>query len=129
MACRPRPRRSGPAGICSWPVPYLGRQPQLDQITAWCRDPAGMPLLLLRGGGGSGKTRLGREACVRMLVSGWDAGLADDRRSGAATGRLERLTLLVVDDADLRTPLIGGLVDYLRWDDAGPPISGVRRSA
>jgi tetratricopeptide (TPR) repeat protein len=104
-------------------VPYLGRQPQLDQITAWCRDQAGMPLLLLlRGGGGSGKTRLGREACVRMLVSGWDAGLADDRRHGAATGRLERPTLLVVDDADLRTPLIGGLVDYLRWDDAGPPV-------
>jgi tetratricopeptide (TPR) repeat protein len=103
-------------------VPYLGRQPQLDQITAWCRDPAGMPLMLLRGGGGSGKTRLGREACVRMLVSGWDAGLADDRRNGAATGRLERPTLLVVDDADLRTPLIGGLVDYLRRDDAGPPV-------
>jgi hypothetical protein len=104
-------------------VPFLGRQAVLDQITGWCQDPAGRPVLLATGGGGSGKTRLGREACVRMLVAGWDAGLADDqRRDGAATDRLARPTLLVVDDADLRTALISALVDYLRWDDAGPPV-------
>ena len=104
-------------------VPFLGREPVLDQITGWCQDPAGTPVLLVTGGGGSGKTRLGREACVQMLVAGWDAGLADDqRRDGAATDRLERPTLLVVDDADLRTGLISALVDYLRWDDAGPPV-------
>ncbi len=79
-------------------------------------------MLLVTGGGGSGKTRLGREACVQMLVAGWDAGLADDRRrDGAAMDRLARRTLLVVDDADLRTGLIAALVEYLRWDDAGPP--------
>ena len=67
-------------------VPFLGRQPLLDRITGWCQDPAGRPVLLVTGGGGSGKTRLGREACVQMLVAGWDAGLADDqRRDGAAT--------------------------------------------
>ena len=95
----------------------------------WIRSPAGArdrparPVLLVTGGGGSGKTRLGREACVQMLVAGWDAGLADDqRRDGAATDRLARPTLLVVDDADLRTGLISALVDYLRWDDAGPPV-------
>ena len=104
-------------------VPFLGREPVLDQITGWCQDPAGKPVLLVTGGGGSGKTRLGREACVQMLVAGWDAGLADDqRRDGAATDRLQRPTLLVVDDADLRTGLIAALVDYLRWDDAGPPV-------
>ena len=104
-------------------VPFLGRQAVLDQITGWCQDPAGRPVLLVTGGGGSGKTRLGREACVQMLVAGWDAGLADDqRRDGAATDRLQRPTLLVVDDADLRTGLIAALVDYLRWDDAGPPV-------
>ena len=105
-------------------VPFLGRQPVLDQVTGWCQDPAGKPVLLVTGGGGSGKTRLGREACVQMLVAGWDAGLADDRRrDGAATDRLQRPTLLVVDDADLRTGLISALVDYLRWDDAGPPAA------
>ena len=104
-------------------VPFLGRQPVLDQITGWCQGPDGRPVLLVTGGGGSGKTRLGREACVQMLVAGWDAGLADDkRRGGAATTRLQRPTLLVVDDADLHTGLISGLVDYLRWDDAGPPV-------
>jgi len=104
-------------------VPFLGREAELDQVTGWCRDPAGRPVLLVTGSGGSGKTRLGREACVRMLVAGWDAGLADDqRRVGAATDRLQRPTLLVVDDADLRTGLIAALVGYLRWDDAGPPM-------
>ena len=58
-----------------------------------------------------------------MLVAGWDAGLADDtRRDGLATDRLARPTLLVVDDADLRTGLIAALVEYLRWDEAGPPV-------
>ena len=105
-------------------VPFLGRQSVLDQITSWCQGPPGTPVLLVTGGGGSGKTRLGREACVQMLVAGWDAGLADDtRRDGAATDRLRRPTLLVVDDADLRTGLISALVDYLRWDDAGPPVA------
>ena len=105
-------------------VPFLGRQLLLDRITGWCQDPAGLPVLLVTGGGGSGKTRLGREACVQMLAAGWDAGLADDRRrDGAATDRLQRPTLLVVDDADLRTGLISALVEYLRWDDAGPPVA------
>ncbi len=104
-------------------VPFLGRQSLLDQITGWCQDPSGRPLLLVTGGGGSGKTRLGCEACVRMLVAGWDAGLADDqRRDGAATDRLQRPALLVIDDADLRTGMIAALVGYLRRDDAGPEV-------
>ena len=126
---RPVSRRFGPAlpsllrpehGL----VPFLGRQALLDRVTGWCQDPAtDRPLLLVTGGGGSGKTRLGREACVQMLLAGWDAGLADDqRRDGTATTRLQRPTLLVVDDADLRTGLISALVGYLRWDDAGPPV-------
>ena len=58
-----------------------------------------------------------------MLVAGWDAGPADDqRRDGAATTELQRPTLLVIDDADLRTGLISALVDYLKQDDAGPEV-------
>ena len=104
-------------------VPFLGRQPLLEQITGWCQSSTDRPLLLVTGGGGSGKTRLGREACVQMLVAGWDAGLADDRRrDGAAVDRLQRPTLLVIDDADLSTGLISALVGYLREDDAGPDV-------
>ena len=104
-------------------VPFLGREAVLEQVTGWCQGAPGRPVLLVTGGGGSGKTRLGREACVQMLVAGWDAGLADDtRRDGTATDRLQRPTLLVVDDADLRTGLISALLDYLRWDDAGPAV-------
>jgi hypothetical protein len=103
-------------------VPFLGREDLLDRIAGW---PQGRdrPVMLVTGGGGSGKTRLGREACVQMLLAGWDAGLADDqRRDGTPTDRLQRRTLLVVDDADLRTGLIAALVGYLRWDDTGPPV-------
>ena len=104
-------------------VPFLGRQTALDQITGWCQIPTGRPVLLVIGGGGSGKTRLGREACVQMLLAGWDAGLADgQRRDDAAITRLQRPTLLVVDDADLRTGLVAALVGYLRFDDAGPEV-------
>ena len=103
-------------------VPFLGRQAVLGQVTGWCQGPPGSPVLLT-GGGGSGKTRLGREACVQMLVAGWDAGLADDEpREGAAVTRLQRPTLVVVDDADRHPGLISGLVEYLRRDEAGPPI-------
>ena len=60
---------------------------------------------------------------MQMLMAGWDAGLADDRRlDGVATDRLQRPTLLVIDNADLRTSLISALIDYLRWDEAGPPV-------
>ena len=105
-------------------MPFLGRQGLLDQLTRWCHDAAGKPIKLITGGGGSGKTRLAREACVQMLVNGWDAGMADDQRQdGTAMNRLQRPTLLVVDDADLRTGLIVALVEYLRWDDAGPPVN------
>jgi hypothetical protein len=104
-------------------VPFLGRQDLLDQVTGWCHSPTDRPVLLVTGGGGSGKTRLGREACVQVLMAGWDAGLADDQhRDGSPTDRLQRPTLLVVDDADLRTGLIAALVGYLRWDDAGPEV-------
>ncbi len=104
-------------------VPFLGRQAVLDQVTGWCQDLADRPLLLVTGGGGSGKTRLGREACVRMLVSGWDAGLADDQRcDGTAITQLRRRTLLVVDNADLNTGLISALVDYIGGDYGGPPV-------
>jgi hypothetical protein len=101
-------------------VPFVGRLAQLDQISAWCQEPAGRPLLLMTGSGGSGKTRLGREACVQMLVAGWDAGLADDqRRAGAATDHLQRPTLLVIDDADLHTSLITSLIEYLNGTTPG----------
>ena len=104
-------------------VPFLGRQDLLDQIIGWCQGPAGRPVLLVTGRGGSGKTRLGREACVQMLLAGWDAGLADDqRREGTATSELQRPTLLVIDDADLHTGLISALVDYLKDDIDGPDV-------
>ena len=105
-------------------VPFLGRQAVLEQIDGWCQGPPGTPVLLVTGRGGSGKSRLGREACLQMLLAGRDAGIADDQlRDGVATTLLQRPTLLMIDDADLRIGLISALVDYLRRDDAGPPVA------
>ena len=105
-------------------VPFLGRQAVLEQIDGWCQGPPGTPVLLVTGRGGSGKSRPGREACLQMLLAGRDAGIADDQlRDGVATTLLQRPTLLMIDDADLRIGLISALVDYLRRDDAGPPVA------
>ena len=123
VGCRFRPAPSTLLRPEHGLVPFLGRQALLDQITGWCQGPDDRPVLLVTGRGGSGKTRLGREACVQMLLAGWDAGLADDqRRDGTATTELQRPTLLVIDDADLRTGLISALVDYLKEDIDGPDV-------
>jgi hypothetical protein len=74
-------------------VPFLGRQQLLDDLQAWC-DPApgSLGVQVLTGSGGSGKTRLAAELCVRLRGMGWDAGFADPpartgRPSFALTGR------------------------------------------
>ena len=90
-------------------VPFLGRQPLLHRFTRWCQDPAtDRPFRLVIGAAGRARPGSdGRRACG--AAAGWDAGLADDqRRDGTATTRLQRPTLLVVDDADIRTGLISG---------------------
>ena len=83
-------------GVHGFPVAltsFIGRDGPVREVA----DMLGRHrLVTVTGPGGSGKTRLGREACVQMLVAGWDAGLADDqRRDGTATTRLQRPTLLV----------------------------------
>ncbi|KOV82142.1 ATP-binding protein [Nocardia sp. NRRL S-836] len=65
-------------------VPFHGREPELDALTAWRDSPAPQASLLVHAPAGAGKTRL-----LQRFAEQWD----DD-----AHGRL-----LVVDDADRRT--------------------------
>ena len=105
-------------------VPFAGRDGDLDTVQAWCLDGAAPALRLITGAGGSGKTRLAAEACVRMAGQGWQAGFADPKAPGGrAQLEFDRPTLLVIDDADLNVPLLADLVRAVSyWPPGTPPV-------
>ena len=105
-------------------VPFAGRDGNLDTLQAWCLTGTAPALRLITGAGGSGKTRLAAEACVRMAGQGWQAGFADPKAPGGRTQlAFDQPTLLVIDDADLDVPLLAGL---LRAVSSWPPGASVR---
>jgi Tetratricopeptide repeat len=105
-------------------VPFAGRDGDLETLQAWCLNDTSQPLRLITGAGGSGKTRLAAEACVRMTGQGWQAGFADPKAPGGrAQLEFDRPTLLVVDDADLHVPLLADLVRTVdNWPPGTPPV-------
>ena len=105
-------------------VPFAGRDGDLDTLQAWCLNGTAPALRLITGAGGSGKTRLAAEACVRMAGQGWQAGFADPKAPGGrAQLEFDRPTLLVIDDADLNVPLLADLVRAVSyWPPGTPPV-------
>src|SRR6185437_3274835 len=105
-------------------VPFAGRAGDLDTLQGWCLDGAAPALRLVTGAGGSGKSRLAAEACVRMAGRGWQAGFADPKAPGGpAQLEFDRPTLLVIDDADLNVTLLADLVSAVSyWPAGGPPV-------
>jgi hypothetical protein len=105
-------------------TPFAGRDGDLDTLQAWCLNGTAPPLRLITGEGGSGKTRLAAEACVRMTGQGWQAGFADPKAPGGrAQVEFDRPTLLVVDDADLNVTLLADLVRTVSyWPSGIPPV-------
>ena len=105
-------------------VPFAGRDGDLDTLQAWCLNGTSPALRLITGAGGSGKTRLAAEACVRMTGQGWQAGFADPKAPGGrAQLEFDRPTLLVVDDADLNVTLLADLVRTVSyWPPGTPPV-------
>ena len=105
-------------------VPFAGRDGDLDTLQAWCLNGTAPALRLITGAGGSGKTRLAAEACVRMAGQGWQAGFADPKAPGGrAQLEFDRPTLLVIDDADLNVPLLADLVRTVSyWPPGTPPV-------
>src|SRR4029077_3761355 len=93
-------------------VPFAGREDLVAELADWCtgRDGPGLAVRTITGGGGSGKTRLAAQLCLRVAGSGLDAGFADvDTPGGAVHWLLDRPTLLVVDNADLNLNLVADL--------------------
>jgi hypothetical protein len=105
-------------------VPFLGRQQLLDDLQAWCDPtPGSLGVQMLTGTGGSGKTRLAAELCVRLRGAGWDAGFADvSTPNGQTKLGFERPTLLVIDDADFQMQLSTAIVNWLVAQPHRPPL-------
>jgi hypothetical protein len=116
------PREYGPAHLLEpglGIVPFAGRAKELEALKTWCLND-GELLRLVTGPGGSGKTRLARELCVRMKPrrgcrcvwtdGGWRCVWVDEGDEGQAVAR-ERAArpsarlLLVVDYAEARAGL------------------------
>ena len=80
----------------------LSRRDERNELLAWCTDPAALPVRVLAGAAGAGKSRLAVEV-ARALPEGWTAGIARPGRAAqilpAAVGA-QRPVLIVVDDAD-----------------------------
>ncbi|MBE1874512.1 tetratricopeptide repeat protein [Myceligenerans pegani] len=106
-------------------VPYSGRDADLAELLAWCREPHAVQLRLTTGLGGVGKTRLAVEAARRLTRSAWrcvwirpsddDAAVRAALSSGT---RPTRRTLVIVDDAASRTDL-AALLARLRRTASG----------
>jgi len=100
-------------------VPFSGRAELVEELLGWfSNDKAGLTVRTVTGGGGSGKTRLAAEACMAVLAQGFEAGFVDvDRVEASVHWRLDRPTLLVVDDAELDLDLLEKLVTSLAYSD------------
>ena len=105
-------------------VPFADRDGDLEILETWCLNGTSPALRLITGAGGSGKTRLAAEACVRMAGQGWQAGFADPKAPGGrAQLEFDRPTLLVIDDADLNVTLLADLVRAVSyWPSGAPPV-------
>ncbi|MEU1393632.1 MULTISPECIES: tetratricopeptide repeat protein [unclassified Nonomuraea] len=91
-------------------VPFEGRERELEELLAWCRDPRAGRLRLLTGPGGVGKSRLAVELS-RRLGHGWGSLEVRDDAEADALSRWraveQRQVLVVVDYAETRTGLSG----------------------
>ena len=103
-------------------VPFASRDRELAELEAWCLDtPRPALVQLIIGAGGSGKTRLAAEACRRMAGYGWQAGFAERGPAQRTKLEFDLPTLLVVDDADSKVPLLTDLAMRMSdWQDGHP---------
>ena len=55
-------------------IPFRGRQDELDALRGFLGDPRPFAWWIVTGSGGSGKTRLALELCLRAHADGWRGG-------------------------------------------------------
>lgn len=98
------------------PVPFHGRGNEIADLVGWCGADEPFGLRLYHGPGGRGKTRLMRQLCRELRVSGWRAGfLADEARKASASHWRSLLAsskplLVVIDYAENGVDVVGALL-------------------
>jgi len=90
------------------PVPFHGRERELEELQSWSMSERPFQLRVLTGGGGMGKTRLMTEFCQIMVAKRWTSGFLEktinaDMRPilAAALGTTDK-ALVVIDYAENR---------------------------
>ncbi len=98
-------------------TPFTGREPMLDQLSAWCRTGAALSGRLLVAPAGHGKTRLAREFADRLYRGGWLVGelssAPPEERWLRHLERTDRPVLLIVDPAENRQEAAGRIAEHL----------------
>jgi len=87
-------------------VPYVARTDLLEELENWTGGEEPFAGCVIGGRGGTGKTRLGVELCVRARKEGWLCGLLSHRADQAALEALAQAPtprLVVIDYAESRT--------------------------
>lgn len=106
-------------------VPFHGRAKELEQLRDWCRGESGLEIALLRGPGGTGKTRLAAELCRQVQTEGWLAGFLEADLPAERIAVLAEVTaslLVVVDEAHAYLDQIAKLITQLACARSATPL-------
>ncbi|MBA8808635.1 tetratricopeptide repeat protein [Promicromonospora sukumoe] len=94
-------------------VPFMGRERELGELSAWAETDVPVSLRLLVAPAGFGKTRLGNELGNRLGEAGWTVvPVPHGREAATVRGRPPGDVLFVVDDAAAR-PGLAAMLDAL----------------
>ena len=95
-------------------APFVARGTETKKLMRWCLDPAALPVHVLAGPGGVGKSRLAVQV-ARELPDGWVVGRCASGKAALllpAVLACQEPTLVIVDDADTK-PGVASLVEQL----------------
>lgn len=90
-------------------VPLVDRDGELANLLSWVTSPAPASTRLLHSPTGRGKTRLALRLCRELEHTGWVAGFVRESTPATAftgTSRITKPLLVVIDDAEFRSPQV-----------------------
>ncbi len=124
-----KPRLSPPGALLQAEygiVPFHGRDKEMDDLRAWCRDEWPIRVRLYTGAGGMGKTRLALKIAQEAREDHWRTGflrpeaLASPDDAWKAVARPGGKVLVVVDYAETRRELLVPLLRGMEQAEDGP---------
>ena len=130
-------------------IPYnrcttlIGRTAELEDLRRFAKSPEPISIRVLKGSGGTGKTRLALDFCDELAAQGWDSGFVGDGDAGGQAGELQRFaqsqdlstwgwrkpTFIVVDYAAGHVSALATWVAALarrETADGAPPVPPLR---